>query len=151
MAQAIPSVLSLENEVFRSFLFYSCILVLKMLFMSPLTGSKRMKHKAFANVEDAKGFNVKPKLDDNVERVRRAHLNDIENIPLFFVAGVLYTITNPSVYLAKMLFLVYTVARVAHTIVYAVVPLPQPARGISWVTGFGITVYMTVMSLIHFL
>ncbi|XP_057662318.1 microsomal glutathione S-transferase 1-like [Diorhabda carinulata] len=147
----MASLISLENDVLRSYLFYSTILILKMMFMSFFTGSKRFKHKAFANPEDAQKLKLKPKTDENVERVRRAHLNDIENIPLFFVAAVIYILTNPTPSIAKMLFLVYTVARIAHTFVYAVVPIPQPARGISWFIGTAITGYMTITSLLHFM
>ncbi|XP_028147278.1 microsomal glutathione S-transferase 1 [Diabrotica virgifera virgifera] len=152
MTQAVhsSSALSLDNEVLRSLLFYCSVLVLKMMFMSILTGSKRYKHKAFANPEDAIRRHVKPKVSEHVERVRRAHLNDIENIPLFFVTGLIYTLTNPAVYLAKTFFLAYTLARIGHTVVYAVVPIPQPARGLCWMVGYGITGYMAVVSLITF-
>ncbi|XP_072386226.1 microsomal glutathione S-transferase 1-like [Diabrotica undecimpunctata] len=152
MAQAVnsSSALSLDNEVLRSLLFYCSILVLKMMFMSILTASKRIKHKAFANPEDAKPQHVKPQVNENVERVRRAHLNDVENVPLFFVIGLIYTLTNPAVYFAKTLFLAYTLARIGHTIVYAVVPIPQPARALCWMVGYGITGYMGVVSLLTF-
>ncbi|XP_072386225.1 microsomal glutathione S-transferase 1-like [Diabrotica undecimpunctata] len=152
MVQAVhsSSTLSLNNEVLRSLLFYCSILVLKMMFMSILTGTKRFKHKAFANPEDAKRQRVKPQVNENVERVRRAHLNDMENIPLFFVIGLIYTLTNPAVYFAKTLFLAYTLARIGHTVVYAVVPIPQPARLLCWLVGYGITGYMGIVSLCNF-
>ncbi|XP_028147277.1 microsomal glutathione S-transferase 1 [Diabrotica virgifera virgifera] len=153
MAQAVHSsvVLSLDNEVLRSLLVNSSVLVLKMLFMSNLTGLKRLKYKAFNNEEDAKPRHVKPQVNENVERVRRAHLNDVENIPLFFVIGSIYTLTNPTVYFAKSLFLAYTLARVGHTIVYAFAPIPQPARLLCWMVGYGITGYMAVVSLLNFI
>lgn len=49
-----------------------------------------------------------------------------------------------------MLFLAYTVARITHTFVYAVVVIPQPARGLAWMIGYAITGFMTVKSLLHF-
>lgn len=78
-------------------------------------------------------------------------MNDLENIPIFFVSAFIYTMTNPSEYLAKTLFLAYTVARFAHTFVYAVVVIPQPARGLSWMVGYAITGYMAITGLLHFL
>lgn len=81
----------------------------------------------------------------------RAHLNDLENIPLFFVSAFAYTLTDPSEYLAKTLFVTYTIARFVHTFVYAIVVIPQPARGLSWMIGYAITGYMTVTGLLHFL
>ncbi|KAG5890849.1 hypothetical protein JTB14_016282 [Gonioctena quinquepunctata] len=121
-----------------------------MVFMSSFTGILRFKHKAFANEEDTKNRHVKVKVDENVERVRRAHLNDVENIPLFFVSAFMYVLTDPSEYVAKILFLVYTAARIVHTVVYAVVVVPQPARALSFGIGTLITIYMTVRGILHF-
>ncbi|CAG9836054.1 unnamed protein product [Diabrotica balteata] len=106
---------------------------------------------AFANPEDSKQMKIDPQVNENVERVRRAHLNDLENIPLFFVAGLIYTFANPGETAAKVLFVVYVVTRYLHTIVYAVVPIPQPARALCWSTGYIINIYMAMYSLIHFL
>lgn len=98
----------------------------------------------FSSPEDTKFLkNSKVKYDDvDVERVRRAHLNDIENIPLFFVSAWLYLLTNPPVMLAVNLFRVYTLARIVHTVVYAVFVVPQPARAIAWGIGYAITAFM---------
>ncbi|CAH1099879.1 unnamed protein product [Psylliodes chrysocephalus] len=146
MVQWGYSILSKQNEVLRSFLICSSFLVLKMMFMSIFTGTKRWIYKAFVNPEDAIRFRAEPKYEENVERVRRAHLNDIENISLFFIIGLLYTLTNPATVLAESLFLIYTIARIVHTVVYAVWPLPQPARGLSWSVGYLITGFMAAFS-----
>ncbi|KAJ8960696.1 hypothetical protein NQ314_006022 [Rhamnusium bicolor] len=150
MAQTIVETL-LENPLFRTYSFYCSVLVLKMMSMSVLTGLTRVKNKAFANPEDAKNFNVKVKVNEDVERVRRAHLNDLENIPLFFLISFIYVLTNPSVFLATNLFRAYTIARIVHTIVYAVVVIPQPARGFSFGVGLFITGYMAVQNVLYFL
>lgn len=107
----------------------------------------------FSSPEDAKKIkNAKVKYDDpDVERVRRAHLNDLENIPAFSVAAWLFLLTDPPVLFAINLFRVFTLARILHTFVYAIVVIPQPARGISWGVGYGITIYMFVHALFHFI
>ncbi|XP_077297802.1 microsomal glutathione S-transferase 1-like [Arctopsyche grandis] len=129
--------------------FYISILGLKMLLMSLLTGSWRNCKKAYANPEDAKIFGY-VRVDDDVERVRRAHLNDLENIPIFFITCALYLLTNPSAIVAANLIRIYTVARMIHTFVYAVCVLPQPARGIAFFVGYFITIYMMIMIFIQF-
>jgi glutathione S-transferase len=78
-------------------------------------------------------------------------LNDLENILPFFIIGLLYTLTNPSPYIAKTLFMTVAIARIVHTLVYAVVVIPQPARGLSWGIAYGITIYMAVQTLIFFM
>lgn len=67
------SLLTKSNSVFCCYLFWSSLLILKMLLMSVLTARQRMKTKTFANPEDLRlsrttevRFN-----DPNVERMRR--------------------------------------------------------------------------------
>lgn len=91
------------------------------------------------------------KLDDpHVERVRRAHLNDLENVIPFLLAGLFYILTNPAAGLAIMLIRIAAVARIVHTIVYAVVVIPQPARALAFFVAYGISIYMAVQSLLYF-
>ncbi|KAF6213906.1 hypothetical protein GE061_011631 [Apolygus lucorum] len=121
--------------------------------MAPLTARHRFAKKIFANPEDYL-LGPKPKTlrtDEDVERVRRAHLNDLENITFFFIAAFAFVLTGPNAWLANTLFRTYTLARIAHTLVYAVVVVPQPARAIAWGIGYGITIYMSVMSIKAFL
>jgi len=80
----------------------------------------------------------------------RAHLNDLENIPPFLFVSFVYILTNPEYSWASTLFWGFTGARIVHTFVYAVKPLPQPARGLSFGIGLGITTYMAVQVLKHF-
>jgi len=140
--------ITLANPLLRNYFFYCSILVVKMMAMSLLTGAKRFIYKAFVNPEDASRQKLKPRTDENVERVRRAHLNDLENITLFFIIGYIYVLTNPAVGFATLLFRVYTIARIVHTFVYAVVVIPQPARALSWFVGYGITGYMAVQCIL---
>ncbi|CAH0551711.1 unnamed protein product [Brassicogethes aeneus] len=147
----VANMMSMENPLFKTYLFYLCVLGLKMLTMSILTARKRFLTKTFINPEDAISMKVKVKTDDNVERVRRAHLNDIENIPVFFVVSFAYLMTNPAVGFATMLFRAFTAARFVHTFVYAVVVIPQPARALSWGVGYAITWYMGITSILNLL
>ncbi|TDG42100.1 hypothetical protein AWZ03_011470 [Drosophila navojoa] len=113
--------LTLNNPVFKSFTFWAGVLVVKMLAMSLLTAIQRFKTKTFANPEDLMSPKLKVKFDDpNVERVRRAHRNDLENILPFFAIGLLYTLTNPSAFLAINLFRAVGISRIVHTLVYAI-------------------------------
>ena len=89
--------------------------------------------------------------DEDVERVRRAHRNDLENILPFFIAGFFYVLTNPSVFIAVNLFRAAAIARIVHTSVYAVVVVPQPARGIAFFVCIGATFYMSISTAIYFM
>ncbi|KAL1775661.1 hypothetical protein HispidOSU_005826 [Sigmodon hispidus] len=134
----------MDNEVMMAFATYATIILGKMMLMSTVTALKRLNNKVFANPEDcaafAKGENAKKFLrtDDNVERVRRAHLNDIENIIPFLGIGLLYSLSGPDLSTALMHFRLFVGARIYHTIAY-LTPLPQPNRGLSYFIGYGVT------------
>lgn len=130
----------IEDEAFLAFSTYATIVILKMMLMAPLTGFFRFKQKAFSNQEDlwlAKNAEEKKKMlraDPEVERVRRCHQNDLENIIPFIVIGLLYALSGPDLATAVLHFRVFVVSRICHTVSY-VLALPQPSRALSWVTG----------------
>lgn len=143
--------LTLTNPAVQSYIAYTAILALKLLFMSPLTGIMRTIRGVFANPEDAKAAKGKVKYDDPIiERIRRAHLNDLENIPAFWVLGILYLTTGPSAAWATMLFRIFTVGRIVHTIVYAIVPLPQPSRALAFLAGLLVNLYMGIQVILYY-
>ncbi len=57
-------------------------------------------------------------LNEDVERVRRAHRNDMENIFVFFALAAFYVTTGPAAATANWLFRIFTIARYVHTFVY---------------------------------
>ncbi|XP_044727812.1 microsomal glutathione S-transferase 1-like [Chrysoperla carnea] len=148
----ITSLLSLDNPVFTAYVFYACVLVLKTLFMVALIGRYRWTKLIFISPEDAKfTTNATCANDDpDIERCRRAHLNDLENIPAFLFVALFYVLTDPKDFIALNLFRLFTLARFIHTFVYAVIVVPQPARVISWAIGFIITIYISVATAIYF-
>ncbi|KAG6458653.1 hypothetical protein O3G_MSEX010995, partial [Manduca sexta] len=142
----------LSDPVVQSYILYSAILTLKLLSVTMLTSRVRYSKKVFANEEDAKAVKGKIKFDDpDVEKVRRSHLNDLENIPAFWLLGALYLTTSPWPVIATLLFRVYTAFRILYTIVYAIIPLPHPARSIAFGIPYVINVYMGVQVILHYL
>ncbi|XP_076237484.1 microsomal glutathione S-transferase 1 [Calliopsis andreniformis] len=144
--------LNINPELFKTFAFWTSIIGLKVLAMAPLTTRQRFRKQVFMNPEDTK-FTHKATVgssDDDVERVRRAHLNDLENIPVWMVVTLLWLTTNPSVWLATNLIRCFALCRIAHTLVYAVCPM-QPARALSFGLGTAVTVYEAVATIITYL
>ncbi|OXU27890.1 hypothetical protein TSAR_016342 [Trichomalopsis sarcophagae] len=88
--------------------------------------------------------------DPDVERPRRAFLNDLESILPWFICTSVYLTTSPSPKLAINLIRAFGLSRIAHTIVYAVVPLPQPARAIIFFAGYFVTAYQAYFTLVHY-
>jgi glutathione S-transferase len=97
------------------------VLGVKMFAMAVATAFMRLKARAVANPEDEEEQLVPGgvcKVDSAVERVRRAHLNDLENIPLFLALAPVFLATQPGEKFATRVFLVFTAARIAHTCFY---------------------------------
>jgi len=142
---ALSQLFTLSNPVFASYAFYGSIATLKLLAMGPLTSVKRMTLGVFANPEDAKAFGAKKTILDNdsVERVRRNHLNDLENIPAFLFLGLLYVAIQPNPSTALWHFRAFVISRILHTLAYQV-PIPQPSRALMYGIGVATCVSMAV-------
>lgn len=69
----------------------------------------------------------------------------MENILPYFIMALIYICTNPSPLIACNLFRLAAVARIVHTLVYAVYPVPQPSRILAFATMLLITFYMAAV------
>ena len=82
--------------------------------------------------------------DDDIERIRRAHMNDMENIYPFLVIGLLFAaLSTDGDKNATLHFYIFTFFRFAHTIVY-VNAVKQPARAICFLVNWLCNVSMVV-------
>ncbi|XP_044311501.1 microsomal glutathione S-transferase 1 [Varanus komodoensis] len=147
MAEGLDLNKLVDREVVLAYVRYAVPLVVKMMLISVITAFFRMKKKAFVNPEDTasfgKGENAKKFLrtDPDVERVRRIHLNDLENIVPFLFIGLFYSASGISLSTALLHYRVFLGSRILHTIAY-LVPLPQPCRALSWMVGYAVTFSM---------
>merc|ERR1712007_95909 len=116
-----------------------------MMVMSLLTARQRVKHGKFSNKEDAVAagqnpsnqYDLKKSLESNdeVERIRRAHMNDVENIYPFLIIGILFILTvNPDYFYLQLHFRLFVIVRYLHTFVY-LFAVRQPARGFMFALG----------------
>ncbi len=112
----------LKDPVFAAYTIAASIMILKMTGQGWITVVQMMKNEGgFLNPEDAaKGMtNPNPRdgqlePDAAVERSRRMHRNDMENIPTFLVAGFLFTLTSPPLWIAQLLFYGFVATRLGH-------------------------------------
>jgi glutathione S-transferase len=147
--------LSLQNPVFATYVVAACLMILKAVAMSWLTVARMMGANAgFRSPEDAKKtpFNPNPNPgqvgpNEAVDRIRRIHLNDLENIPFFLVAGLLYVLTATSLLLAQWLFYGYVASRFLHFAAYLTAQIHE-VRATLWTIGSLILIYMTMATLI---
>ncbi len=76
------------------------------------------------------------------------HLNDLENLPFFLVAGFLYMLTEPSLLLARALLYGYVVSRLLHFAAYASART-HDMRAMLWTVGSLILIFMTGRTLLR--
>ena len=91
--------------------------------------------------EDAKksplNSNPDPKqleVNEYVDRSRRINLNDLESIPGFLVAGLLFVLSDPPLLLAQILIWAYVLSRAAHFVAYLTAQL-HDVRAFCWTWG----------------
>ena len=117
----------MENPVFITYMVTAALMILKLMGQGWVTVYWMLKEDAgLLNPEDLQAgpANRNPRtsqLDPNeaVERSRRMHRNDLENIPGFLAAGLLFVAAGPSLMLANILMYGFVAARLAHTLAYA--------------------------------
>jgi glutathione S-transferase len=85
--------------------------------------------------------------NERVERIRRIHLNDLENLPFFLAAGFLFVLTEPSLLLAQALLYGYVVSRLLHFAAY-VSAQTHDLRAKLWTIGSLILIFMTCWTLV---
>jgi uncharacterized MAPEG superfamily protein len=128
----------LATPAFRTYALCSSILALKMILSAFYTGSRRNRHQAYVNREDAQTFGkagVRAGTEEapEVAHALRIQRNDLENIPAFFAIGLIYVLAGATPRGAAAYFWVFTLARIAHTVVY--MQNLQPWRAIAYGVG----------------
>lgn len=141
--------LLLESPVLQLFGLTYMILVLKMVAVGWSTSFFRIRDKHFATPEDYRlqGLTPKTAVNEDVERTRRVHRNDLENILPYFGVGLFYALTNPSITSARICFIGYTVARVLHSAFY--IASLQPWRTLAFAVAQILMLTMAVLTLLR--
>jgi len=141
--------LSLQNPVVATYAVAACIMILKAVAMSWLTVARMMQVKGrFRSPEDVKKtiLNTAPSPaqlapNEYVDRIRRIHLNDLENLPFFLVAGLLFVLTAPPLKMAQWLLYGYVVSRLLHFAAYFTART-HDTRATLWTAGSVILIFM---------
>jgi glutathione S-transferase len=145
---------SLQNPLFATYVIAATIMILKAVSMSWLTVLRMMAVKGgYRSPEDLRKTVLNPspdpkqlEPDERVERIRRIQLNDLENLPFFLVAGLLFILTDPPLLLARWILYGYVVSRLLHFAAYLTAQT-HDTRATLWTVGSVILIFMTGWSL----
>lgn len=116
----------LTDPVFATYATAAALMALKVMGQGWMTIYRLMRLGAgFASPEDLRPglLNKAPNaaqldMNDYVDRSRRMHRNDLENIPAFWIAGFLFVATGPALWLTQLLMYGFVAARAAHALAY---------------------------------
>ena len=136
------AIFTFENPVFSTYALAASIMLLKLMMQPWMTVVRMMKvGGGFRSPEDAKKSPLNPhpeptQLDVNeyVDRSRRINLNDLESIPGFLIAGLLFVLSAPPLLLAQILMWTYVGSRALHFVAYATAQL-HDVRASLWTVG----------------
>lgn len=148
-------IFTLQNPVFQTYVIAAALMCLKALAQGWMTVQRMIAAKGgFLNEEDTRRTFSNPEphpgqLDRNehVERSRRMHGNDTENIPVFLGAGLIFTAAAPPLLLAQCLMYGFVAARLAHFWAY-LTQQNHEVRAAFFSIGSLITIFMAGYALI---
>lgn len=146
---------TIENPVFVTWIIATALTVLKVMGQGWMTVYRMMKvGGGYAAPEDLRPglINKAPdpkqlEVNDYVDRSRRMHRNDLENIPAFWAAGLIFVAVSPPLWLAQVLMYGFVAARAAHALAYGTAQSHE-VRATFYTIGSLIVMAMAVYALI---
>jgi glutathione S-transferase len=147
--------LSLANPLFAAYVVSASLMILMAVATAWLTVVRMIEEKGgYRAPEDLKKTPLNPAPypaqllpNERVERIRRIQANNLENLPFFLVAGLLYVLTQPSLAIAQWLLYGYVVSRLLHFAAYITGQIHE-IRATFWTIGSLILIYMSVRTLL---
>ena len=122
------SLLTMENPVFAAYAVAAALMILKLMAQGWVTVALMIRTRRRPAQPRGPAPRRRPtatprpdQLDPqpDVERSRRMQRNDLESIPAFLAAGLLFVTAAPPPWLAVLLFALFVLSRLAHTWAYA--------------------------------
>ena len=150
--------LDFSNPVFVVYAVSATLMVLKVMGQGWMTVYRMLKsNSGLASPEDLQigliNKNPDPsqlEINDYVDRSRRMHRDDLENIPGFWIAGFLFVFSNPPLILAQILMYGFVAARFAHFLAYATKQTHE-VRATFYTIGSLIVIFLAVYTLLSVL
>jgi glutathione S-transferase len=139
-------------EALYAYAVTALVLCFNMLIIWSYSGLVRFKTKTAINAEDAERF--KTKLEDldppEVARVLRVMNNAYANVIPFLILGLVFVLIGGPAGTARMIFGIFTVARLLHSIAYLAAKQPWRTIFYSIAAGaMGWLIVAIILRLVH--
>ncbi|MCY1080505.1 MAPEG family protein [Archangium lansingense] len=147
----VSSNLLLGFPGFRLYALCAVLLAIKMFAVGFYTARTRLRLKVAMNPEDAARFGAELSTTEHpeVERVLRAHRNDLENIPSFLIVGLIAVLLGVPVLGLQICLIAFTAARMVYSVAY--IKGMQPWRSLTFGVGALSMFTLSVMIIIRIL
>ena len=140
-----------DNPVFVTYMIAAALMVLKIMGQGWMTVYRMTKsNSGLVNPEDIQKGPINPNPDpaqlevnDYVDRSRRMHRNDLENIPGFLAVGLIYVAIAPPLWLAQVLMYGFVVMRLCHAAAYVTKQIHE-VRATFYTVGSLIVIFMAL-------
>ncbi len=137
------------NPVFVAYAVAAALMALKIMGQGWMTVYRMMRSDSgMVSPEDLRRTPLNPsprpeqlEPNDYVDRSRRMHRNDLENVPAFLAAGLLFVAVDPALWLAQVVFFGFVLARALHFWAYATAQNHE-VRATFYTLGSLIVIYM---------
>lgn len=120
--------ISLDNPLVRTYMAHSALMVVELLFLSPIAAMTWIN----------KGIFSSPDI------VRRAYLSELKSLAPFWIIGALYTTTNSPVNMSIKLFRIFSIARLIVITGFIEFPVHPIFTDIASAASFWITMFMGI-------
>ena len=147
--------MNINDPIVQTYVIAASIMCLKMLLQAWITVFWMIKVKGgYLHPEDIKKTTLNPepnpdqlKPNPQVERSRAMQRNDTESVPVFLVAGLLFTLTHPTLLVVQILMYGYVVSRLLHPYALGTGKI-HDLRATFWSVGSLIVIGMSLYTLI---
>jgi glutathione S-transferase len=147
--------LSMSDPLFATYAIAAALMIFKAVAMSWMTVARMMGESGgFRSPEDLRKTMLNPDPNpaqlapnERVERIRRIQLNDLENLPFFLIAGLIFAASGPPLLAAQLLLYGYVVSRLLHFGAYLTAQNHE-TRATFWTIGSLILMVMTGWALL---
>jgi uncharacterized MAPEG superfamily protein len=134
-----------DQVEFRVHAAICALLVLKLVINALAIGAVRVYQKSWVQAEDASTFRGEVRLDASVERLRRLHLNSLENELPYMIVGLLFVLVGTPLVGIQAYGYTFLLTRLAHAGFY--LGRLQPFRSLAWGVGTLCLIGMSVQVL----
>lgn len=145
--------IAISGSLLLSLSIVLVLLILKASVLAAATASRRGNLKMFINEEDATWLaGAYVEVDDaRVQRVFRAHRNDVENLVLFVPAALLYLFSGAGPLIGAIYYATFALARFAHTYAYLnrKARLRRDAFTLGWLVNIVMSIHALIVIAVH--